>query len=99
MRSEEKKQHCWTDPLNIFEDQVEFPSPAKSFLQLHDVVLLQGPEHLQLPKRRLLDLLIFCERDWDDGIIPHFLSLPPTVPSLTLAVFKLLNGHQLIGLL
>lgn len=72
-----KWRRCWTDPLDIFKDQVEFPSPAKSFLQLHNVVLLQGPEHLQLPKRRLLDLLIFCERGWDDTIIPPPFPAPP----------------------
>lgn len=51
------------DPFHIFKHKVEFPPPAKGLLQLNNVVLLQGPEHLQLPKSRLFDLLIFCGRD------------------------------------
>lgn len=65
------------DPLHIFKDQVEFAPPAKSLLQLHDVVLLQGPKHLQLPQRRLFDLLILCgnEGDSDDAAV---CTPPPT---------------------
>lgn len=89
------------DPFDVFEDEVEFPPPAKSLLQLHDVVLLQRPKHLQLPKRRLLDLLIFCAEMKETEMMPLAgLSLPPRLrPSLTFAVFELLNGHQLVGFL
>lgn len=66
------------DPLHIFKDQVEFPPPTEGLLQLHDVVLLQSPKHLQLPKRRLLDFLILCtntKRGRNEAAVCLFLSL------------------------
>lgn len=49
--------------LHILKHQVEFPPPPKRLLQLHDVLLLQRPEHLQLPHGGFLHLLIF----WSHG--------------------------------
>ena len=52
----------WTYLLHILEDEVELPPAAERLLQLHDVLLLQCAEHLQLPQRGLLDLLILWRR-------------------------------------
>lgn len=48
--------------LHIFKHQVEFPSAPESLLQFHNVFLLERAEHLQLPQRRLLHILVLCVR-------------------------------------
>lgn len=46
--------------FHILKDEVELPSPAEGLLQLHNILLLEGAEHLELPQCCFLNLLIFC---------------------------------------
>lgn len=45
--------------LHILKDEIQLPSSPERLLQLDDVLLLEGPQHLELPQRRFFDLLIF----------------------------------------
>lgn len=49
-------------PLDVLEDQVEFALAPECFAQLHDVLLLEGSKHLQLPQRRPLDIVVLCKQ-------------------------------------
>lgn len=46
--------------FHILKDEVELPSSAEGLLQLHNILLLEGAEHLELPQCRFLNFLIFC---------------------------------------
>lgn len=46
--------------FHILKDEVELPSSAEGLLQLHNILLLEGAEHLELPQCCFLNFLIFC---------------------------------------